>query len=219
MKMIIVFAALSLLAQDPPLIDLVTEPANPGGFRKVTTFFSGRAFGDPNPPPLPKLPLHLHLESIEPVPNHPTLKIIQLLITNVGKEHYALPVGRDGEAALRLKNRGRRELWFGLWTDHERLRSLPGAPVYSSADLPDSVMLIKPNGTVRIRFSFEVEQARNMWKTELKGGIPVRAQCVEYSYDDNQTEYIRHHPAPDALSANELFLPLVPEDMPKEPED
>ena len=219
MGILLLIAAVCLLAQETPLIDLAASPSNPGKFRKTTNLFIGPAFGNANPPPPPKLPWKVRLERIEATPDQPTQKIIQILITNTADQPYALPVGRDGDAALRQENRGRRELWFGLLVNLDQSPFLRSGPAFSSADLPTSVIMIPPNGTARIRFKLDAQRARNNWRVEGKGGIPVRVRCVEHSYDDHPSEYVIRHPAPDAISENELILPLVPEDVPKGPED
>ena len=202
----IVLVASALLAQEPPLIDLVTEPARAGKERPVTSTFGGWSFHDPKP--APRLPLQVHLESISPSKEVPSVKVVLILIKNIGTDPYALPVGRDGDLALRAANRGRHEFWFGLKAPHERYPYLSGKQTFSSADLPGSVMLIPPNGMVRVRFSIYVNPSGRDWKGESGGLVWVQARCKDMRYDDNPNEYVYHTPTPEAVSDNELRMPL-----------
>ncbi|MEN6536977.1 MAG: hypothetical protein ABFD89_25205 [Bryobacteraceae bacterium] len=196
----------TLLAQEPPLIDLVSEPARAGQQRPVTFTFGGVAFH--NPKPIPELPLQVLLESIAPSKEIPNVKVVQVLIKNIGTEPYPLPVGRDGDAALRPANRGRHEFWFGLKAPRERQPYLPGKQTYSSADLPGSVMLIPPNGTVRVRYSVYVNPSGRDWKGDDQGHVVVKASCEDLSYDDSPSKYVVHTPNPKAVSGNEMTISL-----------
>ncbi len=161
--------------------------------------------GWPTHHPVPKLPLRIRLESI--TPSQDRVLIIQILIRNIGAEPYALPIGRDGD--LKPSHCGRHEFWFGLRAPHEREPFISGQTTFSSADLPDSVMMIPPNGIVQVRFKINTNRANiNRWKGEGTKAVPVQASCWDKVYDDNPAQYILRHLVPDTVSENELMLPL-----------
>ena len=206
MKLAALLIASTCWAQTPPVIDLLTAQTDGGDPRTVTGIIGGYALQ--SQPPDPRLPIKIRLESIEPVQTSPTLKKVQILITNIGSAPYSLPIGRDGNAALRPTNRGRREFWFSLWAASERYPALLGTFTYSALDLPGSSLIIQPGGSARVLFGFDLLQARGNWAIEGKDSLVVRVECEDRSYGDHPKEYIIRHPQPKALSENEMILPL-----------
>jgi hypothetical protein len=194
-----------LFAQTPVLIDLAGHPSDPGHQRPVRTFVGGRSFH--NPQADPKLPLDIGLESIDYSQSRPVDRIVRILIRNTGTDPYELPVGRDGDLALKPPSRGRHEFWFELYAAGERDPILSAQPTFGSADLLGSMLTIQPGGTVEVRFKIDVSGLReSRWKGRV--AIKVKARCEDRPYEDNPREYVLHAPMPDAFSQNELMLPL-----------
>lgn len=93
------------------------------------------------------LPLQIEVESISPSPSADYIRIVQILLGNVGEKPVALPVGRLGDAALNPGNRDRHEFWFSLRVQESKQALIvTGAATYASADLPGSFLTLPPQG-------------------------------------------------------------------------
>jgi hypothetical protein len=136
----------------------------------------------------------MRLESISMVREQPRVRIVQVLVTNVSGKPYALPVGRDGEAALKPGNRGRRELWLQL-----RCLGIPGYPYatlsgqgerYASADTPGSFLNLPTGGTARVRFAVDLKTSPETYKWQEAGikEIEVNSQLSDYYFGDERTD-------------------------------
>jgi hypothetical protein len=191
-----------------PLVDLVANPPNPGKQRMVTKIAAeGSA---QKPAQVAKLPLEIRVEIVTQNQDHPSEMIAQVRVKNTGTETYRLPIGRDGDPALKPTNRGRHEFWFSLNSRYEREPLLPGQATFGSTDLPDSFLTIQPNATVRVRFKVDVSRLIPVWKKRGAAFAPFDATCVDLSYDDNPQQYLVRQPSPEAASANGMVVSLKP---------
>jgi hypothetical protein len=201
----------TLAAQSPPLIDLVKHQAMPWKRPPIGGKIASRCFDCP-PQPEPRLPLEVHLESIEPAPDQPRGSVVTVLIRNTGSSDYLLPTGRDPDVALKPGNVGRREFWFDLKVAGERYSYLSGQETYGAEKVPETTMKIPPQGTVRVRFRIDIaralEQAANHWRTDHPAEIDVEAALVDNVYEDGGSQYILA-PALDAVSTNALRVPVA----------
>jgi hypothetical protein len=191
-----------------PLVDLVADPPNPGKQRIVTKI--GAEGSAQKPAQVARLPLEILLEIVTQNQDLPSEMIAQVRVKNTGTETYRLPIGRDGDLALKATNRGRREFWFSLKSPTEREPLLPGQATFGSTDLPDSFVTIQPNATVRVRFKVDVSRLIPVWKKRGAAFAPFDAMCVDLSYDDNPQEYLVRQPSPEAASANGMVVHLKP---------
>ena len=197
----------ALLAQaTTPLIDLVAEPpkypdlgATGGRFGAIAQH--GR--------PRPQLPLRVRLESIRPG-RIPDEVVVEILLENIGKDPYPLPVGRDGEAAFKPGNRGRRQFWFSLISPKEKPSDISGQAVFSSTDIAESLMMVPAGGAVRVRYVANVSRAVPEWKREGKTQVELSASCRNVRFDDNPDKYIVDgwEAPPPVLSDNAITLTL-----------
>jgi hypothetical protein len=187
-----------------PLVDLVAKPARPGKERAVTRLAVPPS---QNPPLAPKLPLEISLEAVTLGQESPWVMIAQVHIKNIGTEPYRLPVGRDGETALKSINRGRHEFWFSLKPLLEE-QVLSGEPTFASTDLPDSFLTIQPGAMVRVRFAVDIGARITAWQRRGVTVAPLQAICVDLFYEDNPKGYFVQQPQPEAVSRNELGVPL-----------
>jgi len=212
MKILLILIGGGLLAQTPPLIDLVANPAKPMKPRVFDGVVGGR------PPEMPrtdpKLPLEIDLESVQRTPGSPQFSVVSMLLKNAGTEPYLLPVGRDGDAALAPDKHDRHEFWFNLQAEGVRASYLQGQDqvTYASTDLPETFLKIAPRGVVRVRFKVDLkDEVQVVWKGRLREGqkeLSVRGVCVDVPYDDSLRR-VRHLPFPYAASANELRIPIT----------
>ena len=200
-----------LFTQTYTLIDLATHPANQKKPFPVTGAIDGEDFH--NRKPAPKLPLSIELESIQPDPESRAESVVSMLVKNIGPESYALPVGRDGDAALAPKNHGRHEFWFDLKVPGGRYSYLQGQVTYASTDLPDTFLKLAPGDIVRVRLKVNIKWALQSISMGQPNNdqmeLSVQGACVDAVFDDNPNEYVLHGPLPDAFSANELRIPIV----------
>jgi len=169
-----------------PLVDLVENPPHPGRQRSVTQA----------PGPGAKLPLEIRFESLTRNPDRPDEVLAQIHITNTGWTPYRLPVGGDGDFALRPANCGRHEFRFALQTPYQQYPLLPGPTTFGSQDLPDSFLTIQPNASVRVRFKVDISRLLPLWKEGRAVGTPLHARCTDVEYDDNPQEYVVRQPSP-----------------------
>jgi hypothetical protein len=202
----------SIQAQEPGLVDLASNPSNAWGRPAISGVFGGPCFDCPRQPE-PKLPLEIALESIDPIPGHLQESLVSILIRNVGAAPYQLPIGRDPDVALKPGNHGRREFWFDLKVAGERYSYyLHGQETYRSTDVPNSMMATASGGIVRVRFKVNLQNqiapVLKEWQTQLSGEIRVEAAVVDELYDDNPSEYREHIPNLEAVSGNELRMPI-----------
>ncbi len=175
-----------------PLIDLVAEPSrrtkSPGS---VSGRMGGAMGGRPQPKPIS--PLSVRLESVSPSATQPEVRIVEILVTNVSGTPYSLPVGRDGNAAMKPGNPGRREIWFWLRAPRSGdpdLGILGGKPVYGSDVTKNSLLTLPPGGSVRVRFPVNLKVSN--WFYKLKQAkftsVPVHAALTEMWFDDTRTD-------------------------------
>ena len=222
MKILLILLESTLLAQMPAVIDLAASPARLAKMNAVGGVGGGWSFHGPRPDP--KLPLSIELESIQRTPENPYESLVSILLKNIGSKPYSLPVGRDGDSALASGNHGRHEFWFNLKVAGERYSYLQGQVTYASTDLPETFLMIAPDGVVRVRFKvnlkWAVQSLSNGRSRDGQTKLSVQGACVDRLYDDNPRQYFVHVPAPDAFSANELRVPTVWEEEPiKTPRD
>jgi hypothetical protein len=191
-----------------PLVDFVAKPPIPGKNRQVANIPGQPA--SRNPKPAPKLPLEIRFDLITRSPVRRGIMIVQLRLRNIGTEPYLLPIGRDGDLALRPANRGRRELRFELQQHFEPEFRFSAPVSFGSADLPGSFLTILPNASVRVRFQVDVSSAMSAWERRHAVQIPVHAGCVDLRYEDNPRQIVLLQPASEAVSAEEWGMPLQP---------
>jgi hypothetical protein len=217
MKIVLILFATALLAQTPPVLDLAANPARFATSHPTSGSGGGWPFHGPHPDP--KLPLSIELESIRRISENFYESLVLMLVKNIGTEPYLLPIGRDGDSALASGNHGRHEFWFNLKVAGERYSYLQGQVTYASTDLPETFLMIAPDGVVRVRFKvnlkWAVQSLSNGRSRDGQTKLSVQGACVDTLYDDNPRQYFLHLPAPDAFSANELRVPIVWEESPK----
>lgn len=198
--------ALLIMQAQVPLVDLVERPA----VRSVGRggMISGFSTDGPQKPK-PAAPLAVKLESISVSPTEPERRIVQITVTNVSEAPYLLPVGRNGDTALKPGNRGRRQLWFCLRSPRrptDPLWSLGGAATYASLDTADSFLTLPPGGSVRVRFPITVNVFR--WKEAGVASLETHAALVDDDLDDNYTDVDYLKRRVDVRSENTLILRL-----------
>lgn len=186
----ILLIALIALQSQVPLIDLAAEPSRRTELRSI----SGSGFSTDGPlPPKPIPPLAVRLESISTPPAQPAMRIVELLVTNVSGAPYSLPVGRDGDAAMKPGNRERREIWFRLrapWKPGAPDRWVGGAETYASLNTAGSLMTLRVGESVRVRFRVDLEFSSGAYELK-KAGVStpeVYAECEDRYLDDNRTD-------------------------------
>ncbi|MEN6536975.1 MAG: hypothetical protein ABFD89_25195 [Bryobacteraceae bacterium] len=183
---------LMLLQSHVPLIDLVAEPSrrteSPGS---ITSSGGGVIEGQQPPKPIP--PLSLKLESISPSTTQPEVRIVEILITNISGTPYSLPVGRDGNAAMKPGNRGRREIGFWLRAPRRPdnlLGTLGGSIAYGSEDTNGSFLTLPPGGSARVRFPLNLKISREIYKLKQAGftSVSVHAALTDAWMDDSRID-------------------------------
>ena len=189
-----------------PLIDLVAEPPKYPDLGATEGRFGG-IFQHSRPKP--QLPLRIRLESIQPGKSAGDV-VVQILVENTGKEPYALPVGRDGEAAFKPANRGRHQFWFSLRSPKEKLSDISGLAAFSSTDIADSLMMVPAGGVVRVRYAANISRAVPGWKREGKTQVEFWASCHNVRFEDNPDKYVVDgwEAPPPVLSDNAITLTL-----------
>jgi hypothetical protein len=197
----------TVLAQ-APLIDFVTVPPDQGEERQATYKFGGRPFHDPSPKKT--LPLEIELLSISRPPGQPLAVIVEMNVRNVGPGPFLLPVGKDGNRAMKPANRGRQELSFALRGQGEPGMCGAGLSAFGSTDLPASLHTIPPGGAVRLRFAAEFSYQRlEQWRTKGELAPAVEAGLIVYRYDDNPKQYVVDTTdTPPVFSRNAIRVPL-----------
>ncbi len=197
------------LFADAPLVDLIANPPNPGEYRPVTYQIGGRPFHLP-PSPRPTLPVDIELQSTSPCPDSPLRWNVEITIRNPGPKRYMLPIGRDGDRALKPANRGRRELAFRLRARNERESSISGPSTFASTEVPESLLAIPPGGAVRVRFAAELsDQKVSRWRAEGKSEIEVWTDLTDYRHEDDSTRhFVNVENSPTGLSTNTIRLKL-----------
>lgn len=202
----------TILAQAPVLLDLAANPAKPWYPPSISGTFGGACFDCPAKPEV-KLPLEIHIESIEALPGSPQQSLVDMLVRNVGSEAYSLPVGRDPEVAFQATNHGRHEFCFDLKVAGERNSYLSGEETYGSTDVPDTMMSIAPQGVVHVRFTIDVAKALrhapNHWQSDTPAELNVQAAIVDLVYEDDARKYVLRSPQLHAASTNELLIRIV----------
>lgn len=198
-------------AQTPALLDLEANPSKPWSEPAISGTFEGRSSHDSRPEP--KLQLEIELRSIEPIPERQRERLVTIVIRNIGSEPYSLPVGRDPEVALKPANHGRREFWFNLQLANQRYAHLRGPRTYASTDLPDTMMILSPRESVRVRFPLDLVAgirtlSSHHWLPEGQTELVVHAAVVDSAFDDNPEKYVQHLPEPGAISANQLRVTI-----------
>jgi len=210
MRTILIFAFLAMQPQ-VPLIDLVSEPSRRTDSRSIS--FSGGVTTDQPKPPKPIPSLSVRLESVSPSTTQPEVRIVEILITNVSEAPYSLPVGRDGNAAMKPGNRGRREIWFWLRAPRRgdsTLGTLDGSQAYGSDVTKDSLLTLPPGGSVRVRFAVNLKTSDRFFQLKQAGlaSIPVHATVIETWYDDARTDTDFISRRVEVNSENTLTLPI-----------
>jgi hypothetical protein len=186
----ILMIALIVMQAQVPLIDLVAEPSR----HTLATSISAAGFStDGRLPPTPKPPLVVRLESITTPPAQPAMRIVDLLVTNVSGAPYSLPVGRDGDIALKTGNRGRRQVWFWLRTSRkpsDPLWTVGGAETYASLNTEGSLMTMRAGESVRVRFPVDLKLVSGVYALKKAGvsSVEVYAECQDQYLDDNRTD-------------------------------
>ena len=207
---IIVLATLAIAQQSQTkVLDLTKPPVR----EQQETGLPGISVGGIGGEPLPRshrLPLRIHLVSVDPKPEKIGDKFtVELHLRNDGKTAFLLPASQNSVAVLHQKGTGRRNFEFGLiyWDPKNGRQVSSIAAVAAGSDTTHgSLLRIEPGGEVRVLFTADLRPIAS-WFGHNLDEIQIRAEASETSFEDNR--YFVRSKSEEIVSENEQTLNLT----------
>ncbi len=206
-------------AQQLPVVDL-TKPAPPDAKSMgVPGVAAGGIVGGEHPisfPPRYRLPLELTIRSLGPpapgaraaIEPKPPDFTIELVVKNVSRLRFDLPVGRNPAESHRPANKGRRAFVCRIRPENakEKLVDLPllGSGYGSESD-PHSLVRIEPQQAVLVLLPVDAAAIARLMAEEATTAN-VRVLCHEWRLSDDK--YFIEKTSEDVESKNIVAVPI-----------